>query len=144
MKEEISRTGGEAKQRNRLGVLYAQFGLYDEAVEQFAAILDREEYVPALTNMGNIHFLNDEMDQALKYFERADAKDPADPRILLAMARAHHELEDYGSGRKLYVRAKEMDSQLAAKFDYLGLAGEEASRATSAQEAKGAVLWEEE
>ena len=80
------------KPTNELGVLYARYGQYDRAQKEFAKLLAKEEYVPALVNMGNILYLSDQKDKALEYYNRAYAKDPENPRVLLAVAKTNRDL----------------------------------------------------
>ena len=53
----------------------------------FEKLLAKEDYVPALLNMGNILYLSDQKEKALDYYNRALSKDPENPRVLLAVAR---------------------------------------------------------
>ena len=57
---KIQESNNEAKWVNKLGVLYARYGLYDKAIDEFEKILITSEYVPALLNVGSIHFLREE------------------------------------------------------------------------------------
>ncbi len=141
---ELSRSQGNWKVRNKLGVLYARYGLDDMAEEQFREILLKDEYFPVLLNMGNLCFLRDDMDQALEYFEKAATKAPDNPKVLLCLARANHALENYGTSRRTYEKLKELDPELAARFSYLDLRGKEADRAAELSKTKEVVIWEEE
>jgi hypothetical protein len=143
-KAEIKRTGGNVKSVNGLGVLYAKYGLYDKALVQFNIVLKKNEYVPALINAGNIYYLKGEMEKSLTYYERAYTKMPDNPKVLLCVARVNHEMENYGTVKKLYAKLKDLDPGLADEFAYLDLRGDEAARAAEVIKAKGVVLWEEE
>lgn len=57
IQSRIQEQGDLIKFRNQLAVLYAKYGLMDMAEEEFQRILRRDEYLPALVNMGNIFFL---------------------------------------------------------------------------------------
>jgi tetratricopeptide (TPR) repeat protein len=147
----VSKLQGEIRQRNnpsiplnKLGVLYAKYELWEDALLQFNKILKTQEYYPALINVGNIYYLQGQMEKALDYYERASLTEPDNPKVLLCLARANHELENYGSARKAYSRLKNVDPDLAAQFSYLDLRGEEASRAAEMSAVKGVVVWEEE
>ncbi|MGA2640347.1 MAG: tetratricopeptide repeat protein, partial [Spirochaetia bacterium] len=97
----------------------------------------------ALLNMGNILYLSDQKEKALEYYNRAYAKDPENPKVLLAVAKANHDLENYGTVKKLYAELKARDPDLAQQFAYLGLKGEEATRAAEVGGVSGVVVWEE-
>jgi tetratricopeptide (TPR) repeat protein len=151
MYPQVSRLEGQIRQSsntpkyvNRLGVLYARYGLNDKAVVQFKKILRSTEYVPALINMGNIRFLSKDIRGALKYYQRASIKEPDNPKVLLSIARAGHELENYGTVRESYEKLTLLDPELAERFAYLELRGEEAARAAEISEVMEVVVWDEE
>jgi len=141
---EISGSNNNYKAVNRLGVLYARYGLSERAEQQFKTALKQREYVPALVNLGNIYFLENRLQEAMEYYEKAEAVSPDNPKVLLSIARINHEIENYGSAQFAYKKLKEMDPNLAARFSYLDLRGEEAVRAAEIGQVKGVVVWDEE
>jgi tetratricopeptide (TPR) repeat protein len=143
LESQITKAPDRRKPTNELGVLYARYGQYDRAQKEFDKLLTKEEYVPALLNTGNILYLCNHKNEALTYYNRAYAKDPKNPKVLLAVARANHDLENYGTVKELYSRLKESDPDLALQFAYLDLKGEEATRAADAAGVNGVVVWEE-
>jgi tetratricopeptide (TPR) repeat protein len=140
----ISKSQQSAKAVNALGVLYARYDLVEQAEAQFLGILRKGEYVPALVNLGNLYFLGADFEKALSFYDRAYEKSPKDPNVLLGMARASQELEDYRTVRKTYDELKKASPYLAQQFAYLELKGEESTRAASISGAKEMVVWAEE
>lgn len=130
--------------QNSLGVLYARYGLYDQAAETFQEILKSTEYKLALINLGNIHFIRQDFEGALGFYERVLLSDGGDRTALLGVSRCHHELENYGLVAKTFDQLKAVDPETASRFAYLDLRGEEASRAADVVGLKHVVLWEEE
>jgi len=116
----------------------------DRAVLEFKRILQQQEYVPALVNLGNIFFLAGEMDKSLEYYERAQSQEPRNPKVLLAIARANHELENYGNVKRAYAELKTLDPQMAQKYAYLDFQGDEGRRAAEISKVRGTVLWDDE
>jgi tetratricopeptide (TPR) repeat protein len=142
LEEEIRKSGGSAALVNKLGVLYAKYGLYDKAEREFGKILNKSaDYVPALLNMGNIHFLREDSARAREYYEKAAAREPENPKAVLCMARLNHKMENYGTAKTLYAKLKALDPGLASQFAYLDMRGEEAARAADASKAKEAMVW---
>ena len=139
---EIKKNSGKAESVNKLGVLYARYGLMTEAAAQFNAIVKTEEYVPALVNLGNIAFLEGNAKTALQYYERAQKKSPDKAVVLLGIARTNHELENYGKVAESYARLKTVDSQLASGFTYLDLRGTEATKAADIADVTEKVEWD--
>ncbi len=141
---KIRENKNEPRYVNRLGVLYARYGLMDKAKIQFNKILKSRDYVPSLLNMGNLSLLKKDIKGALAYYQRAAKKEPNNPKVLLSIARASHELENYGTVRDAYEKLKVVDPDLAERFAYLDLRGEEASRAAEISKAKEVMVWDEE
>jgi len=140
LKIQISRTNNKQRYINRLGVLYARYGLYNEAAEEFERIA--RSYVPAMTNIGNINYQRRDYMQAIKWYERALDEDPENKIALLGSARANYEIENFGSVKALYTTLEEMDSRLADRYAYLVSASDDTGKASSAVFRESAV-WEE-
>lgn len=130
---------------NKLGVLYARYGVDDRAVPYFEGALRlRENYVPALVNLGNIYYLSDDVYAALDYYEAAENVAPENPAVLLSIARANHDIENYGTARRAYAKLREVSPSLANRFSYLDLRGDEAQRAAEAGDVADLIYWSDE
>ncbi len=142
LEERIERTGNP-KYMNRLAVLYARYGLYDKAIEEFERTLEQRDYLPALVNIGNIHYMKDDPKKALMYYERAYIQAPDNAKILLSLARTHNEMENYGTARDLFEKLQEVDSKLASEYIHLMVGGSSGGRASDAG-SRDSVLWIED
>jgi len=140
----IAASGNHPKEINTLGVLYARYGLFEEAKDEFHRVLESSEYVPALVNLGNIYFLEEDYDSALLYFDRAHAVNPTSANVLLCLARTHYQLELYEKTREYYTRLKEVKPDLAGRFAYLVVRTKEEIRAQEFVSFGREVVWEEE
>jgi tetratricopeptide (TPR) repeat protein len=140
---KASTTATRSKALNSLAVLHSRFGLYDQALSEFGQVLAKDEYVPSLVNAGNVWFLRGSYDKALELYQRAAKKSPRSPTVLLCVARANHALENYSVARKAYTDLSAVDPELAQRFSYLDLRGDEATRAADAGGVKGTVVWSE-
>ena len=143
LKEQIQRSNSAAKYVNRLGSLYAKYGQYDKATDQFEDVLKNEEYVPSLINMGNIRYIQSDMQKALEYYERAALIEPESPTVLLSLARTNFELEDYLESKNAYLKLKRADYELAEKYAYLDLNEGDTARASSAVKTQEGIIWDE-
>ena len=144
LQNEIDRSGGDPKYVNRLGVLYARYGLIDKAEREFnRALAAKADYVPTLLNLGNVHYLNGDYEKAMSLYERAAKKEPDNAKALLCVARVNHDMENYGTVRKQYARLQKLDPDLAERFAYLDLKGDDAARAAEASKIKEVVVWSE-
>jgi tetratricopeptide (TPR) repeat protein len=140
----ITKSKESSKTVNALGVLYARYDLQDRAEGIFRNILEKEEYVPALVNLANLRFLKKDMKDALAFYQRAYKRAPADPNVLLGIARTNQELENYGMVKETYDELKKVAPKLAQQFAYLELKGEESTRAAAISGAEETVVWDEE
>jgi len=135
---------GSLRARNSLGVLYARYGLSDEAEQEFKKVLSQREYVPTLVNMGNIAYLRDDLSAAKYYYDRAARKAPENPAVLVSLARVNHEIENYSEANVAFSKLKSINPSLAEQFAYLESRGSETARAADINKMKGVVVWEEE
>ena len=113
---------------NKLGIIAAQFGRADTAEEAFNAALSLDRnYLNPKINLGNLYYMEEEYQEALRNFlgaERTMAEAGRQssaiyPKILLNIARTYYELENYDRVTEYYTRVNEFDSALTAKYTYL-------------------------
>jgi tetratricopeptide (TPR) repeat protein len=141
---EVKKSNNSPRALNALGVLYARYDLDEKAEAQFQAAVKTGEYANALVNLGNLRLHEKRAEDALGFYQRAAKVAPHDPLVLLGLARSNHELQNYGLVNKVYDELKAQSPELAARFAYLRLQGEEATRAADASQAKEIMLWGEE
>jgi tetratricopeptide (TPR) repeat protein len=140
----VRSSNNSPKALNDLGVLYARYGLWDNAERQFEMILKSTDYLSAMVNLGNIKYLKSDFDTAAEYFGRAYKMDPNNTAILLGLARANQRAENYGAVKKYYGELKKADPSMAQQFAYLDLRGEEATRAAEISKADEVIVWSEQ
>ncbi len=88
---------------NHLGILYAKYGQPDQAEAQFKQIIQkRSGYVPAVINLGNVYYLQQDWQNARKDYQQASELQPDNARVILAVARVNQELENYGDAKRNY------------------------------------------
>jgi len=68
---ELALAGESPQIRNKLGIVYARYGKWNKAEGEFQAALQKEEFVPALVNLGNLYFIRKDFEAALSWYERA-------------------------------------------------------------------------
>jgi tetratricopeptide (TPR) repeat protein len=144
IKARISVSGQDPKLINSLGVLYARYGLSQEAEAQFRLILGRREYLPALLNMGNLALLRGDSRGALAFYNRAVSLDRQNPSVLLGLAKAYLGLEQFDEANRRYSELKRLDPALAERNAYLdSRPGDEKARASAADQALTTIVWAE-
>lgn len=144
LQAEIKQNPNSVSSMNKLGILYAKYNMLDQAEKQFQAVVAKQEYVPALVNLGNISYLRKDMKKATTYYERAYKKAPEDAAVIVNLARAYHEAENYGLVADLYDKLKSLDPELASRFSYLDMKGDESTRAADVSGAREVMIWGQE
>jgi hypothetical protein len=134
------KSGKEAdKAANRLGILYAQFGLLADARAQFQFAINKSNYQQALVNMGNVEFLDGQMAKAKTYYESALAANANDTTALVGLARSLQALGDLGGFRDSLAKLQDASPSAVDRYFPSGAAG---ARASEAEERK-VELWNE-
>jgi len=128
---------------NKLGVLYARFGLLEQAEQQFlkAASLSSSS---GLINLGNLYLIQKDNKRALSMFSQAYALSPSNSRLLLGLAKTHYELGDHGAAREFYEKLKQDNPVIAERHGYLDSSTEKSERRAWDLSIRESVLWGEE
>ncbi len=142
LESEIQRNDNDPRLINRLGVLYAKYGLLEKAETEFLRVLRTTDYLSAKVNIGNIYFLKSDFTNALKYFNRAYEMSDSNSSILVGLAKVNYELENYGTVRQYYSKLESIDPELASKCDYLTSRDDGTDRA-GYQSNKEVMEWDE-
>lgn len=143
LEERIRKEGAEASTRNKLGILYARYGRYQEAETEFLQVVEEKAYLPSLINLGNLALLQGEADQARVYYERGAEQDPDNPKVLLALSQVYHNLGQYEMARARYAELSKVNPPLAERYAYLGGAAETSGRASEVDSRQRQILWAE-
>jgi tetratricopeptide (TPR) repeat protein len=133
----------DPKLRNRLGVLYARFGLFKDARTQFELITKNVKDVPAAAyiNLGNLSYLEGKYQEALEYYNKALQKDAQSVVALLGKARAAHELGMDEEVKKAYDLLLKAAPDTAKQFAYLESGPAGSGRASASD--KEVTTWSE-
>lgn len=145
LRERIAASGNSPRLVNRLGILYARYGLYDEALRELLPLTRlARPHVPSLVNVGNVHYLREDLQTALRYYETAYRWQQDNPGILISLARAHFEHEEYAAAEERYRMAEVLDPDVAQQFSYIvsETSGSDTGRASSSR--RPTVVWDEE
>jgi tetratricopeptide (TPR) repeat protein len=142
LEQQIVESRNPAPLQNKIGVMYARYGILDKA-KTFFEEAAKSGYTPAMINLGNILYLDRKFDRALEYFDRAHESRPGMPAALVGIAKVNHELENYGTVRKVYTELQQRSPETAAKYSYL-VSGSVAKGRASALMDQEKVMWSEE
>jgi tetratricopeptide (TPR) repeat protein len=130
----LKKTPNDPKLLNRLGVLYARFGLLKEARTQFELITKTSKDVPASTliNLGNLSYLEGKYQVAFDYYSQALQKSGDSVIAILGKARAAFELRRDDEVKKAYDLLLKADPDTAKEYAYLNSATTGSGRAAAA------------
>ena len=144
LEDRIASATGQSKLRlqNRLGTVYARYGRYDEARRYFldASLAGLGQ---GTFNLGNIAYLQGEFDEALGFYEQALEEMPDDAIVLVSVAKAQYELQNYAEATRYYELSRDENPEVADEFAYIIGESSSTGRASSAMQ-RGAVLWGDE
>jgi tetratricopeptide (TPR) repeat protein len=143
LQQEIARAKDKNPLINKLGVLYARFGLVDQAEKEFRKATAGQAYVPSLINLGSVLFVKDDLKGALALFQQARKKAPDNVTALLNIALVSHALGDYGVAKQSYDQLATIAPAVAEEYGHLAQKGDEGARAAEASGLKEAMRWED-
>ena len=112
--------------RAQLGIIYAQNGQRDQARQEFVRLLEEPQgRAAALTDLGNLAFLDGKVDEALESYLQAGALDTHDPGILLDQGLALKQLGRTEEAEKAFAAAVQMAGGVEKASYLLGLPASE-------------------
>ncbi|MDI6735614.1 MAG: tetratricopeptide repeat protein [bacterium] len=102
---------------NQLGIVYAKFGLYDEAIKIFEEIIKiKAENPEAYGNLGNIYYLQDKFDAALTQYKLALELDPNNAKTHINLSLVYFKKKMFDEARKEFNKAEELDTSIPAQY----------------------------
>lgn len=130
--QQIQENGKSHILYNKMGVTYARYGFYDDALTWFKKVIREKDFYPSLMNIGNIYYLLENPDQASLYYSKALSVKPDSEKALVGLARVSSELEDYETANSALATLAAINPDSAIDISHLGTSG--ISRASSAQD----------
>ena len=98
----------------------------------------------ALLEKGNQYYIDKRLKQALAFYEKAYIRDPDDPEVILSLARANYELDNYYTASVYLEDLKKIDPEKAETNSYLVSEFTGTTMKTALENLKGDVNWAEE
>lgn len=122
VKKTAKDTGISAK--NNAIIIYGKNGMVSEAIKLAEDLLNNgsKDDPSLLNNLGNLYFLNNDYDRALKSYLNASRLSPGDPHILVNAARTYLKLNQTKKAAEAFDKAVELDPNM--KKEYLRLSTE--------------------
>jgi tetratricopeptide (TPR) repeat protein len=143
LQDEIKKSGDTPVNRNKLGILYAQYGKTDQAEAEFLKAIAKQQYLPALLNLGNLQSVKGAWPKAQEYYDQAAKLEPKNPKVLLSQSRTYYAEERYDLARAKYQELAAVDNVIAEQFAYLGGSQDTGTRAADVETERQQVLWAE-
>ncbi|MBI9103732.1 MAG: hypothetical protein JEY99_15055 [Spirochaetales bacterium] len=141
LKGDIEQSNDPSRLYNRMGVLYARFGLYENAEEAFGKGADFGSH-SARANLGNIYFLNEEYPKARDTFALNLQIKPNSAVSLLGLAKSEYEMRNFDAAEEAFSKMVLVKPQWAEEFAYLSNQTLTESRASD-QLDKFTMRWDE-
>ena len=129
-----------AENYNDFGVLYARYGLFEQAEQQFRMARSKK-YEPSVLNTANLYFSIKDYDRAINWYNEVLSADSNNLLAKLGLARCAYEKGDYYSCDKYYGEVYNSDRALAKKYAYLGAFEASAGRSYSLADRLENTIW---
>ena len=127
--------------QNKVYECIKEYMTTEMAEVEFKRILDREEYIPALVNMGNLNYFRSNFDQALFYYNLAFQKSPNNSKALLGIARINFDKGLFTTASDTYEQLAELDQQIANKASFLRSDAKSTDLGTSQERELFMAVW---
>lgn len=138
--EKLLAESDSSETRNRVGVSYGKYGILDKARKEFSVAAE-SDYIHAWINLGNILFMENRFEDALKYYNYALTLDEDNSLALLGASRCYYELDNFNRSDVLYTALRQTDGEIAAQYPYLGSFFETKGRAWSLSDRLLTTIW---
>jgi tetratricopeptide (TPR) repeat protein len=104
--------------RLQIAILYARYGLYEDAELAFDALNELEPDNSAVkTNLGNLYFLQEDFETAISHYRRAAELDEGDGGILINLSMAQFKTGDLTQARNSYQKALQLNASLKDEYN---------------------------
>lgn len=143
LRAQIKKDTKNSRLYNKLGITYARYGKYKEAVQSLERAVELNKKSPAAyNNLGNVYYLTGEYERALSYYRKA-LNFSESPIILINIAKTLYKLGEYDDARTHYLSAVQKDKRLENKYAYIGMGtGDETLRASDRMHLDYQVEWD--
>ncbi|MDH3630508.1 MAG: tetratricopeptide repeat protein [Gammaproteobacteria bacterium] len=117
-KTMVANDPGNIRARLQIAILYARFGLYQDAELEFVALNELAPDDSAVkSNQGNLYFLQKEYNKAIEFYSRATELDNEDGGIWINLSMAQYRAGDLKQAKISYRRALQLNSDLEKEYD---------------------------
>jgi tetratricopeptide (TPR) repeat protein len=104
--------------RLQIAILYARYGLYEDAELAFEALSElAPDNAAVMTNQGNLSFLQQDFESAIGAYTRAVELDDKDGGIWINLSMAQFKSGDLKQARNSYLTALQLDARLKDEYN---------------------------
>lgn len=140
LRDQIASTSRADRYRNRLGIVFAQYGRRAEAMHELQIAAD-DGYLPARVNLANLHALEEHYEAASEIYGAVLHEEPENVAALVGYAKVCHKLEKYRTVRRSYETLRTVDPTAATEIAYL-VEGESATTRASEAVRMETFMWQ--
>lgn len=116
-REMLAKKPGDLDALIQLGILYSEYGLHAEALEEFEKILGADKgNAAAHNNIGNIRFVQGKYEEALQAYTASLQAAPNDPGIMVNLARSLEKLKKTDEAKKFFQDAAAIDPRVVRQY----------------------------
>jgi tetratricopeptide (TPR) repeat protein len=114
----VTNDPGNIGARLQIAILYARFGLYQDAEIEFEALQElAPENSAVKSNQGNLFFLQKEYTKSIYYYKQAARLDSKDGGIWINLSMAQYKAGELKQARSSYQKAVQLDASLQEEYE---------------------------
>ena len=129
-----------AQNYNDFGVLYARYGLFEQAEKQFR-LARNLDYKPSVLNTANIYYSIKDYERATNWYKEVLKNDSDNHLAMIGLARCAYEVGNYKECDYWYGTVFNKDIELARKYSYLGAFQSTSGRSFSLADRLENTVW---
>ncbi len=120
--QAIAKNPADMESHLQIGIVLAKVGDKKEAMKYFDKIIAAEPMnAAALNNRGNLFMLGAQYKESQKAYLAAAQASPADPEILINLAKSYKVDEDTEKAKAAFIKAQKLDPSMSVKYKALAL-----------------------
>ena len=115
---------------NRIGILHARYGRFDEAESAFNEVIVRyPDYIAPYVNLAQLRLATGDVEDALTTILRALQREPESPQVHLLLARCYSRMGDHGLSESHFKKVQLLSPSLAKAYGHVLEGGNSTGRA---------------
>lgn len=120
--QALQQNADDADAHLQVGIILARLGDHATARSHFNRIIERQPgHAAALNNLGNLHMMEQQFEEAARLYSVAASTDPKDAEVWINLAQAQKGAKNMTAARQSFEQAKKVNPAVASSYKALSL-----------------------